>query len=101
MKRQIQTNSVRCGYLDNIVYDYTNGKLPVDKVLDNDLGLFDGLTWSEESKIRKYYSLAVKQGANSIYHLKLAYVVQDIIKKYLNGARWYNRFCTNAFTKLQ
>lgn len=86
-------NFVKCGQLDNIVYDYVNNKLPIDDII-NDSSFFDGLTWKEESNIKKYYFLAIKNGNQSIYHLKLVYTIQDIIKKYFNGARWHNKFIT-------
>lgn len=93
-------NNVRCGQLDNIVYDYINNSLPMDNIM-NDSSFFDGLTWKEESSIKKYYSLAIKNGNKSIYHLKLVYTVQDIIKKYFNDAKWHNKFITVALKDIK
>lgn len=84
-------NNVKCGYLDNIVYDFENNTLPIDDIYNN-VKLFDGLKWEEETKIVKYYSLARKYGANSVYHLKLAYTVAEIIKKYIKNAQYGNRY---------
>ena len=84
-------NTVNCGYLDNICFDFVCGSLPVDEILNNEMGLFDGLSWREEAEIKKWYNMALKYGAGSVYHLKLAYTVADIIKKYFDGAKWHNK----------
>ena len=89
-------NKVQCGYLDNICFDFKNGNLPLDDINNNKLGMFDGLTWQEEAKIKKWYNLAIKDGANSVAHLKLCYTVAEIIKKYLPNAHWCNRFISTA-----
>lgn len=86
-------NIVRCGYLDNIIFDFEGGRLPVDPIYNN-TELFAGLTWKEQSNILKWYSLALKQGANGVYHLKMVYTVAKIIKKYHKRAKYYNRFLT-------
>ena len=82
-------NQVECGYLDNICYDFINGNLPIDD-LNQDLSLFNGLTWSEQTKIRLWYNRALKDGNQSVSHLKLIYVIADIIKKYLPNANPFN-----------
>ena len=88
-------NNVECGYLDNICYDFENGDLPIDD-LNKDLSLFNGLTWKEQSKIRYWYNQSLKDGAESVAHLKLCYTVAEIIKKYLPNAKWCNSFVTTA-----
>lgn len=92
------SNNIECGFLDNIVYDYANGHLPIDD-LNKDLTLFDGLTWSEQSQIRKWYNKALKDGLHSVSHLKLAYVVADIIKKYNPNTHFFNKVGKGAYNK--
>ena len=89
------TNKVECGYLDNIIYDFTQGHLPIDN-LNQDLSLFNGLTWKEQSDIRYWYNRALKDGNQSVSHLKLVYIVAKIIKKYLPNARWDNQGLTHT-----
>lgn len=86
-------NKVQCGYLDNIVYDFVGGHLPFDD-LNKDLSLFNGLTWSEMAKIRYWYNKALQDGNQSVSHLKLVYVVAEIVKKYYKNAK----FCNQALT---
>ena len=91
-------NNIDCGYLDNIIYDFSKGHLPIDN-LNKDLSLFDGLTWREQANIRKWYNKALKDGLHSVSHLKLAYIVADIIKKYNPTTKTYNRVRKGVYNK--
>lgn len=85
-------DSVNCGYLDNILYDFSNNVLPFDDFNNYE---FDGLNNKEVTKIKKYYNLTLKHGLRSVYYLKLCYIVYEVILKYCKnfiGMVGYKRF---------
>lgn len=92
-------NKVQCSLLDNIVYDYENNNLPIDNLNKNVFGFCNGLTWSEQTKLIKYYNLALKHGLKSVYHLKLVYTAIEIIKKYHKRADFNNKIGYGAYNK--
>lgn len=89
-------NKVQCSFFDNIIYDYENNNLPIDNL---NKSVFDGLTWSEQAKLIKYYNLAIKDGAMSVNHLKLVYTAVEIIKKYHKRADFNNKIGYGAYNK--
>jgi len=72
-------NKVNVGYLDNILYDFSNKIIPIDNF--NNYG-FDGLEFGEITKIKKYFNLTLINGFESVFYLKLCYIIYDIINKY-------------------
>ena len=89
----------QCSLLDNIIYDFENGNLPIDNLNKDVFGFCDGLKWSEQAKLIKYYNLALKDGVNSISHLKLVYVTAEIINKYHKKADFNNKISLGAYNK--
>lgn len=93
-------NKVQCSLLDNIVYDFEiKQALPIDDINTDVFNFCDGLTWSETAKLKKYYNLALKDGAMSVNHLKLVYTAVEIINKYHNKADFNNKISFGAYNK--
>lgn len=77
---------VNCSLLENILFDYDNGDLP----LDPQRWFTDGLNWEEHTKLIYWWNQAVKDGVNSIAHLKLCYTVQEIIEAHKGSCGFDN-----------
>ena len=92
-------NKVQCSLLDNVIYDFENHNLPKDNINTDVFGFTDGLSWSEQAKLIKYYNLAIKDGNQSVSHLKLVYTVAEIINKYHSNCQWNNKIGFGCYNK--
>lgn len=78
--------TVQCSLLENILFDYKNNNLP----LDPQRWFTNGLNWEEHTKLIFWWNKAIKDGVKSVAHLKLCYVVQDIIKEHKDSCNFDN-----------